>query len=308
MLRLFPFGETFDARMGGHPLAAGDPLWDVDLQSYAAEVRLKRRMLAEEHAEYYRGGSECLAAQWEVLALVLEDLAAGSPQHFQLSKRGAEWHWRNLLLDEQQAFCLGDASSLPCEPLDWAGRQIQEDLVLLDPRGGHAIIAGQLCFANDWSLATHLGMDFLDIHLPTPQTTMPSVQAGQRLLDSLKPGRTVWRLNWNFKHSPQLDLSTRRQARYVAEMTARAAHLTADMVGRELYLRVERQTLTRLAQTRVVVFGIHTYISRLEDEAADPQRARRMLNVLNSAPQDVKDYKAITLIEPVLRAYLQSRL
>ena len=52
---------------------------------------------------------------------------------FQLDKKGADWHWRNLLLDEEQQFRYGDADSLPYEPLDWAGRQVQEDLVLVSP-------------------------------------------------------------------------------------------------------------------------------------------------------------------------------
>jgi len=63
-----------------------------------------------------------------------------------------------------------------------------------------------------------------------------------------------------------------------------------------------------LPGSMAVLFGIHTYISLLEVEAADPQRARRMLDVIRTAPRDVKDYKLITLIEPVLTAYLESRL
>ena len=67
--------------------------------------------------------------------------------------------------------------------------------------------------------------------------------------------------------------------------------LTTHTIGHELFLRVERQTLTRLPGSMIVLFGIHTYISRLEDEAADPWRARRMLDVIRTAPRDVKDYK-----------------
>jgi hypothetical protein len=153
-----------------------------------------------------------------------------------------------------------------------------------------------------------MGKGFLDIHLPTPQTTMPSVHAGLRLLGSLKAGKTIWRMNWNFKYTDELDLSTRHRPRYEAFLAARAPLLTSHTIGHELFLRVERQTLTRLPGSMIVLFGIHTYISRLEDEAADPWRARRMLDVLRTAPWDVKDYKNISLIQPVLTVYLESRL
>ena len=308
MLRFFPFGETFDASMGGRPLTADDPLCDIDLARYSGEVLLKRRLLTDMHGEYFCGGGETLAAQWEVLDLVLGNLAAAYPDNFILDKRGADWHWRNLLLDEERRFRYGDADSLLYEPLDWTGRQVQEDLVLVSPEDGHAFIGGQLCFANDWSLSSHIGRNFLEIHRPIPQTTMPSVHAGHRLLGSLKAGRTIWRMNWNFKHTEELDLSTRHQARYEALLAARIPHLTTHTIGHQLYLRVERQTLTRLASSMVVLFGIHTYISLLEDVAADPRRARRMFDVIRTTPGDVKDYKLITPIEPVLTAYLESRL
>ena len=308
MLRYFPFGESFDARMGGHPLNAGDPLCEIDLPNYIPQIQLKRRMLAEHHADYYQGGRETIPQQWEVLALVLTNLAALHPEYFRLEKDDANWRWENLLLDERWQFRLGETASLPFEPLDWTGRQVQEDLVLLSAEGDHHLIGGQLCFANSWSIGSHLGMAYLDIHIPTPQTTMPSVHAGMRLLDGLKPGKAIWRLNWNFKLTDRLDLSTFQQADYEAEMMARAPQLTPDSLGQEVYLRVERQTLTCLPGTLAVLFGIHTYIARLEDETADPQRARRILNVIEGAPQDVKNYKAITLIEPALTAYLETRL
>ena len=56
MLRFFPFGETFDASMGGRPLPADEPLCDIDLARYPGEVLLKRRMLTDMHGEYFHGG------------------------------------------------------------------------------------------------------------------------------------------------------------------------------------------------------------------------------------------------------------
>lgn len=306
MLKYFPFGETYETHMGARPLKAGEPLCEVDLPVYAGEVTLKRRLLEESPAYYFCGGAGTREAQWEALGLVLESLAADYPQHFGLEKNGDGWHWRNRLLDERHSFRCGDDASLPCEPLDWAGRQVQEDLVLVGADEGQRFVGGQLCFANGWSIGTHIGKTFLGLHELLPQANHPAVQAGQRLLESMKPGKTVWRMNWSFKLTDRLDLSTRHMPGYLAEAGARAPRLTVEDVGREVFLRVERQTLTRLPGG-AVLFGIHTYHSRVEAEAADPQRARRMLKVLRGLPEDVRAYKALAGYEAALLGYLASR-
>ncbi len=261
-------------------------------------------MLEQFPNEYYRGGPELLAAQWEVLGLVLNDLAEHYPEHFGLERRGEVVVWRNSLLHETQTFTYGDSATLPLEPLDWAGRQVQEDLVLVSADAEAAFVGGQLCFPNGWDLPDRLGKSFMTIHERTPQTTMPSVHAGVRLLSAMKPGKTVWRTSWNFKLTDQLDLSTKHKPAYKADFAARAPRLTPEAAGREVFVRVERQTFTRLRGSPHALFGIHTYNSRLADEAANSERAERILTVVRGSPEDVKRYKAISPIEAALTAFL----
>ena len=307
MLRFFPFGDTFEAGMGARALRSGEALIDVERPHYSAEIALKRQLLTDAPHEYFSGGPELLGAQWEVLELVLTDLAKHDPEAFRLERRGQRWHWHNELLGEQAVFHRGEPD-LALEPLDWAGRQVQEDLVLVTADHAGTFVGGQLCFPNGWAIADRLGKPFMTVHERTPQTTMPSVHAGVRLLSAMKPGKTLWRMSWNFKLTDQLDLSTKHKPRYKAEFAARAPLLTPETVGQEVFIRVERQTLTRLVTSPYVLFGIHTYNSRLADEAADPERARRILAVVMGAPAEVKAYKAITPLEDAVTAYLKSRV
>ncbi len=313
MLKHFPFGEAFEAGMGGRALKALEPLCDLDEVRYRQELALKRQLLAQQHDAYCFSGADALGerwqvVEWEVLQLVLEDLAQKHPSHFGLQCSGAHWVWDNRLLAERHELTFGDSQSLAgLSPLDWVGRQVQEDLVLVSADPKATFVGGQLCFPNAWDIADKLGQSFAAVHAPTAASTLEAVNAGQRLVNALKPGRTYCRLGWHFKLTDQLDLSTKHMPAYQRHVAERAPQLDAESVGRELYLRVERQTLTRLRRSEFILFGIHTYCSPLELETSDPERARRMLQVLLQTPDDVRRYKALDQYEHALLPHLRAK-
>ena len=294
--------------MGMRLLKGDEPLCDLDLDRYQSELELKRRLLSEAHSYYFHGGPPTMAAQWDVLELVAASLARDYPKHFQLQRVGDTWTWRNALNDGAATFDFGDSASLPNEPLDWIGRQVQEDLVLLSVDAEVRFVGGQLCFANGWAISDRLGKSFMEIHRHTPQTTMPSVETGARFLQNLKPGRTFWRMSWNFKLSDEMDQTTKYTPAYKADFEERAPKLSPAGVADSVFIRIERQTFTRLPRSGGLVFGIHTYNSPVGEEASDHTRARRILNVVRGASREVKDYKAITPIEGPLVNFLESKV
>jgi hypothetical protein len=294
--------------MGMRVLKAHEPLCEVDLGNYREETSLKQRLLTEAHAYYFHGGETTMTAQWDVLELVATHLAQNYPQHFELEQEGDDWSWRNALTGVTATFRFGDSATLPGEPLDWIGRQVQEDLVLLSADACATFVGGQLCFANGWAISDRMGKSFLEIHQRTPQATMPSVETGARFLHSLKQGRTCWRLSWNFKLSNQMDMTTKHKPVYKADFARRAPALTVEDVGEAVFIRIERQTFTRLPRSGGLLFGIHTYNSSVAQEATDPGRAKAILNSVKGAPRDVKDYKAITPIEGPLVSFLEARV
>jgi dimethylamine monooxygenase subunit A len=116
---------------------------------------------------------------------VLGDLARSHPHAFELTRSGQRLRWHNRLLQEEVSFTLGDESSLPFSPLDWLGRQVQEDLVLVRADAEGTLVGGQLCFPNGWDLPERVGLPYLAIHERTPGSTMAGVHAGGRLLGAL---------------------------------------------------------------------------------------------------------------------------
>ena len=137
MLRYFPFASTFDLKMGTNALAADHPVVEID-DHYLEEVLLKRKLLNESHEYYFKAAPVSIPPQWEVLDKILSTLSLSHPQYFHYEKRNDQCSWENNLLKEKIEFALGDLASLPLQPLDWVGRQVQEDLLLLDAEIGRA--------------------------------------------------------------------------------------------------------------------------------------------------------------------------
>lgn len=303
MLPYFPFGQQFNDKMGTVLLSEEERLIDVD-DRYQTEILLKRQLLTELPDYYYQALPGYEAAQWDVLERVLLDMVRFSPSLFTLRQEGNRWHWTNQLLNEETTFTVGDAATLPHDPLDWVGRQVQEDLILMADTDVR-LVAGQLCFANDWCLNEKIGLRFWQIHAPVTPIVEPMMQAAQKLMERLPAGRSVWRLNWSVKVSDQLDRSSRHMSVLNQLLTDRLPDLTPETIGQQLYVRVERQTISRLPRSGAILFGIHTYQSLLAHEAADPERAHCMAQVLSTTPPALLAYKGMTAFLPMLLAYLK---
>ncbi|GHG78698.1 DUF3445 domain-containing protein [Comamonas sp. JC664] len=304
MLPYFPFEQdVFSMSLGVRALRPEETLIEVDAPRYADELGLKTSLLTAGHAERFQGGPETEPLQWETLTVLLPAMARQSPEHFALEVEGPRWTWRNHLLGTRTEFTPGEAASLPQAPLDWLGRQVQEDLLLLDgTREGFPLVAGQLCFPSGWCLGDKLGLPLLAVHDPVPRFNAKLGTSTLKLMDGLKPGRPVTRCNWAFSVTERLDLEphTRPEWQHLFD------GITPDNAGERCFLRLERQTLTRLPRTRAILFTIHTYVAPVATEVAAPGRRERLARVLRSVPEDTAAYKRVTPILAPLLAYLEA--
>ncbi len=289
--------------MGTYPLSKNDRLIEIDAH-YLAEVPLKRELLAELPDYYFQALPGHETAQWEVLELVLQNMTRFSPEHFSYRQEGNQCHWHNHLINEEITFTPGDTETLPYAPLDWVGRQVQEDLIIL--AGDDAsLVAGQLCFANDWCLDKKMGLPFWQIHAPIVPIVEPMMRAAQKFMERLAVGRPVWRTNWSMKITNQLDMSSRHTSALNQLLADRLPYLTPETIGDQLYIRSERQTLTRLPRSGAILFGIHTYQNLLANEVATrPGAANRLARVFVTTPPAMLAYKGMTQFLPTLLQYL----
>lgn len=304
-LKYFPFGQEFDLRMGTAVFTDKDRLIETD-EHYIKEIAAKRNLLAENHAYYYRANENTELAQWDVVDKILTDLSLFEPENFILKKDGNNWHWHNKKLNESVDFVFGDKTTLPLEPLDWVGGQVQEDLVILSNNDKAALVAGQLCFANGWCLNDKFDQPFLTIHAPAPAMVAPTMQSAQKLMERILVSKPVWRSSWNFKIWNHLDLSSKYNIAYNEALNLIAPGLHAGNIGDALYIRIERQTLTRLPRSNNILFGIHMYQNTLNDEQLTKEQATRMLNVIRTTPTEMLNYKAVSPFKNALVKYLEN--
>lgn len=280
------------------------PLLVVEPARYQAEMALKERILADDGRYYCQAPPASLALQWETLGLLLPELARRYPQHFDLATDQAGWVWTNRLLGTRTAFRPGDTASLPHSPLDWLGRQVHEDLLLLDgTASGTPLVAGHLCFAAGWCLDDKMGQSFLAIHGPVPTFAASIGRPADLLMQRLKPGRPAWRTGWAITTTADLN----RAPRLAHQWRHRARTITPATTGDGLHLRFERQTFSRLPTSGGVLFTIHTYQAPLAEAVSTPAQARRLAGLLRTMPPDVRAYKGLPPFLDAALAYLDGR-
>lgn len=315
-VREFPFPfpqDTYRYTANVQPAPALEPTagggWgateiDVD-EFYVHELRERDEILA---ADPQRSVTlpHMQAAAWDAALFCLQGLAEARPDAVRVQLDGTSVHYENDLLGQTWDFVLGDASTLPEEPLTWAGRQVQEDICLLDQRDGALWLdAGLVTFAADWSVAFDIGMAFQEFHGPVPRAHEAGIfKAAEQFLMRLTPEQAYRRTNWTLTIDRRMDVSTEMYPAWGRDRRL----LRADEVAERVHLRVEVQHLIRLPVSGAIMFLIRTYLLPMQELALVPEWLQRTHAVLAELPDDIADYKGVIRYRPLVVDWLAEQL
>ena len=226
-----PWMEAKTRRLPGiQPVKAGE--WLLRDEVFAAQIAYRDNMIHSRRAEVFQATEASLAAQQELLALVLSALDSGYDIQKDTVRR-------------PDGVIVPLAEDLP---IVTAARLVQEDLLLLDMSTEPVLNAAVLCFPASWTLAEKFGAGLMGIHDYVDSYTPEMGKRVQRMFEAIRPEQPLWRANFLRYESPELF-----QPRRVGEVKP-------EPVAQGGYARVERQTLRKLPDSGAVVFGIHTYI------------------------------------------------
>ncbi|MCA0988589.1 heme-dependent oxidative N-demethylase family protein [Guptibacillus algicola] len=303
----FPFPFTKDSYAYSNNSILLDPARSVAVSShYIEEVKLKRNLLNQNHERCFRALPLSLEAQWEVLLLVFKELSTCEPQYFTLEQRGNAYQFTNHLLREVESFSFKDSSSIEVEPLDLAGRHVQEDLIIMgDRHDGLFLEAGQLCFPSNWSLTFVLGMEFKAIHTPVPGITDNRfIEKVERFITRIRPNSAWERKNWSVTITNKLDTPLETYS----DWGKLRYNVTEANAGELVNLRVEVQRLYRLPVTNDILFSIHTYLLPLNELISNDEWLKKFYTNVKTLPKEIADYKGISLYKRELMTFLERAL
>lgn len=270
---------------------------DGDLESYLAE---KDRLFETVPERVFMARPDTVEAQREVLDAFVQYLPKHFPDHYRPAGNA-------MLVGESERRVILDADD-PA-PLKTASLLVPEDFVLMRKcDDGWRLVAASLCFPSSWSLADKFDRPMQAIHEPVPDfgpgTRMAVMIA--RIFDNLKVGVPVERMNWSVQENAELHHPrTKTQRDQGAE--ANGGSFLAGQDARDAFLRVERQTLTRMAVSGDILFTIRIHldpISVLESHPNAAALARGLAAQLAALQPGQVDYKGLGASRERMMDYL----
>ncbi len=263
----------------------------VELDDRYPDEMAERRELLDRHREdVFAATPGSDQARQDTLDRVVAVLTTRHPAHF--GRDGRVLH--NRLTGERW-----DLEAPAHDPLELAGRLVQEDLCLISADGGAPVLrAAILCAPSRWRLHEKIGRPLADIHGPVPLYADRLAAPVDRFMRHLQPGKLAERLNWSIVDDPALfQLEGKHR-------TSLDPTITPGNVGTRLWLRVERQTLSRLPAAGFVLFTIRVHSYGLHRIAAQPGAAARLAEAVRAMPPAMAAYKSLPAFREALLAFL----
>nr|WP_321510396.1 DUF3445 domain-containing protein [uncultured Celeribacter sp.] len=219
---------------------------EVD-SAYGAQMALRDHLIATQPDQVMGLHETARPAALELLEMVLERLPALG---FDLS---------------EVSVIRPDGVEVPLDrtdPIRTLGRVLQCDVCLMqpDPNGTSeesVLTGGVLCFPSGWRLPEKFMRPMMRIHKPIEIYTPELGARVQRMLNGVQVGRGLMR-----------GTASRSDA-HLADPRSEGEYRHGNAGSK--YIRVERQCLVRLPETRAVAFTIHTQV--VEPSALTPEQA-----------------------------------
>lgn len=253
-LGVAPWMDPLAVRLPGlQPVKPGEWLQRDD--AFEGQMAYRDKLLTERRAEVLAAEPEPDQAEHDLLAAVLTEIAS-DPGYKRMGDTVVRPDGVSVSLNAER-------------PLVTAAKLVQEDFLLMQPvNGEYLLTSGVLCFPASWTLAQKHRRGMMTIHQPVDRYDENIGKRVDRVFAMLQPDQAVWRANLLCYNDPNLFQPRLEHERRPFDRS------------KPTWVRVERQSLKRLGDTRAIVFSIHTWLVPLE--RLTPEQAASLPEVVRN--------------------------
>jgi len=264
-------------KVGLEPIEEADWL-EID-NLFDSEIELKKKLYESYYKEIHQELDLSLKSQQELLEMLKTHLNQYHPNH---------------------KFTTTETSA----PLKNASLMVQEDLVLMLPKKEKYFLgAASLCAPSNWSLKEKFNGSLLELHKDVPAYEKEIGNRVNNLFNKLPNDRIFQRFNWSIYEEATLFQPAKSKS-----FVERSKTITNKNAGDRLFIRVERQTIRRLPETKAIAFTIRVHVDPLSSIKDDLSLVRDLKKALKNLSEGMKRYKSLGPIETPLLGWLDNRI
>ena len=264
-------------KVGLEPIEEADWL-EID-NLFDSEIELKKKLYESYYKEIHQELDLSLKSQQELLEMLKTHLNQYHPNH---------------------KFTTTETSA----PLKNASLMVQEDLVLMLPKEEKYFLgAASLCAPSNWSLKEKFNGSLLELHKDVPSYEREIGNRVNNLFNKLPNDRIFQRFNWSIYEEATLFQPAKNKS-----FVERSKTITNKNSGDRLFIRVERQTIRRLPETKAIAFTIRVHVDPLSSIKEDLTLVKDLKKALKNLSEGMKRYKSLGLIETPLVGWLDKKI
>ncbi|GAB1194713.1 hypothetical protein APSETT444_003959 [Aspergillus pseudonomiae] len=259
-IRIRPFKPKYHLTMSIQEGTVSE-LIEID-KNYLDRIQLRKRIMTE-HPETVLAAEDCVKPVVDEFYtwLVGAYLPTRYPRMFQLRPSAGEKQASLHSLVTDEIFSLSPEQN-PLDTLRIMGGLVEDDLLFLmpsDDEDGFTLRGFVTCFPNGFNTSKKLGLKLRDIHKPVPQYKEKLEKSMDRFFQRLGVGRFIKRANWTITTTEQLFTASGNHLYEGEEIPQEEINIDTARV------RVERQFLHRLPQSRAILFSFKTLLYTLPE-------------------------------------------
>lgn len=274
-------------------------------QSYGAAIDYRTRLSDKETEE------TCLAAHVpdvsakiekatkeavvELYDFVLDYMSKKYPAFFVAAGKTITNMVSNKTYPRQAKYGADKLKENPVQLLHYLCQNTEEDFLMLqyDPTIGEYVMRATTGIGtNGFRNTQKINRKLTDIHGPVPGYVQKLQMSMNRHFHRTQPGEFTQRLTWGIQVRGGLENTYTPSGIHLDESQNFDTLKPGEVdVGEEVFFRVERQILTRLAKSKFLVLTIRTYSYPLKELVAEGN-AGGLATAIRGWPDDIARYKS----------------